>query len=89
VISRFDLRIVIKIFNFGRLPHQFEAFDIQTGDSFVMAAIVNRHFMHREVAHMLGLIAATLGGNVNQRLIKIGEKFKICFYRHSLRHVLR
>ena len=28
---------------------------------------------------MIGLITATFGGNVDERLIKIGQEFEICF----------
>ncbi len=44
-----------------------------------MTAIVNFHCLHREIAHVIRLITATLGGDVDQRLIKIRQKFEICF----------
>ena len=66
---------------------QFETFDIHAGVWFVIAAIVNGHFLHQEVTHMFGLIATTLGGNVDKRLIKISQKFEICFNGLSLQCV--
>ena len=56
-----------------------ETFDIQAGREFVFTAIVNAHFLHREIAHVIRLVTTTFGGNVDERLIKIGQEFEICF----------
>jgi len=40
-----------------------------------MAAIVNAHFLKREIANMIRLITTPFGGDVNEGLVEIGEEF--------------
>ncbi len=79
MVRPLDLLIVIEIVDGGSLRHELKTFDVQAGRGFVFTAIVNVHFLHSEIAHVIRLITATFGGNVDERLIKIGQKFEICF----------
>ena len=66
------------------MSHEFEAFDIEAGRMFVLAAIVNSHFLRREVTHVFSLVIATFGWNVDERLIEVCQEFKTYFHRCSV-----
>ena len=76
MVNLLELHIIVEIGDFAYLRHQPESFDIEAGRGFVMTAIANAHFAHREIAHMIRRITATLGGNVDERLIEVGEEFE-------------
>jgi hypothetical protein len=40
---------------------------------------MNAYFLHREVAHVIRLITAPFGGNVDERLVQTGQEFEASF----------
>jgi len=52
-----------------------KAFDIQTGSGFITTAIVNAHFLRREIANMIRFVTAAFGGDVDEGFVKVREVF--------------